>query len=139
MFNILGIKLSSILSQSTSKITPINEKIKKSKMVAASTTSGGDARVLSPKSTSMKLRVSQQNHRHSSTISSIMGSNGKKQQLQQHQQQHHSSHITKNNNNCNNLNNNKNDNSEQNVINLCSPPSLDGKDVEHIRRFELEI
>lgn len=111
----------------------------KSKTVAASAAPSGSACALSPRSASMKLRVSQQNHRHSATINSVMCTNGKKQQLQQHQQQHHSSHMTKNNNNCNNLNNNKNDNSEQNVINLCSPPSLDGKDVEHIRRFELEI
>lgn len=45
------------------------------------------------------------------------------------------------NQNRNNLSRTNNDENNENntVLKLCSPPPLDGKDVEHIRRFELEI
>lgn len=86
---LLGIKLASILDQSSTKIS--NKEFE-------DTT---NHRVYSPKITAMKQRLSQKR------------------------------------NNCNNNNNNNDENDS--VLNICSPPPLDGKDVEHIRRFELEI
>lgn len=79
-------------------------------------TTSNSVRVLSPKITGMKIRRNQ----HCNPVN-VLSNNVKKQ------------HINQNNNN------NNGDDREQNVINLCSPPSLDGKDVEHMRRFELEI
>lgn len=110
-----GIKMSSIINQATStKSTNNTDTV----MMQKSTTSNC-VRVLSPRASGLKIRKTQ--HRNSSVIN-VLSNSVKKQ------------HINQNNNN-----NNNGENHEQNVINLCSPPSLDGKDVEHMRRFELEI